>query len=152
MILYVIEAKGKEMVKIGITNDLGKRLSGLNTSSPFPLIVKYSFELNDAEAEKQEKNLHHEFRDTRLNGEWFKKTVFMEEMLSSLFVKEGTLRTTIDTLDRAFGIEAWQKIGEPYHQFQEAARYFIEKGDFFMVRYIISELKELIEDIRKGDL
>ncbi len=69
--LYVLQAKGTDMYKIGVTRvDVDYRVSQLKVASPFPLdvvcahTVKEVFEL--------EKFFHRYFHPKHLRGEWFR--------------------------------------------------------------------------------
>ena len=75
--VYVLECKG--IYKIGMTDHMKKRLSGINTASPFDiaLIKVYEFETRQ-KANDFENHLHRTFKGKRLrNGitgefkEWF---------------------------------------------------------------------------------
>jgi hypothetical protein len=66
--VYVISLD--KYVKIGIARDVASRLSGLQTSSPFPLtLLKTWTSENPKFAERQ---LHNKFSEYRCSGEWFK--------------------------------------------------------------------------------
>jgi hypothetical protein len=54
-------------VKIGFTNDLNRRLTALQTSSPSPLRVLASF----AGTAGDEQAMHQRFHGKRVFGEWF---------------------------------------------------------------------------------
>lgn len=84
-IVYFLE--GNDAIKIGYTTHLGKRLADLNTSSPFPItLCEY------ARADKQvERELHKLLASERLNGEWFKasdKVWDMIELVSAFLEME----------------------------------------------------------------
>lgn len=67
--LYVIGMQGSQAVKIGWTGDVAGRLSGLQTGSPFPLVVMWQQEVPAAPL--VEAALHQRFKDKRVRGEWF---------------------------------------------------------------------------------
>tara|TARA_R110000868_G_scaffold20656_1_gene87085 strand:+ start:221 stop:688 length:468 start_codon:yes stop_codon:yes gene_type:complete len=64
-----------QFVKIGYTNNINKRLSQLQTSSPVKLEVLHLIEGNIT----LEKKLHVLFKDLRTTGEWFKFDVSILE-------------------------------------------------------------------------
>lgn len=66
--VYFIEAG--DLVKIGVTKDVTKRLASLQTGSPARLNMIGFIPGTD----KEEKELHRKFSSHRSHGEWFKKT------------------------------------------------------------------------------
>lgn len=59
-------------VKIGITKDVAKRLSGLQTGHPHRLRVFFAAPMEDAVAARSvEKSCHARLSASRLSGEWF---------------------------------------------------------------------------------
>lgn len=89
--VYVIGPE-KGPFKIGITNDVDKRLRALQTANPRKLAVHFSIAAEDAAA--IEKAMHAKFGDKRLQGEWFK----------------APLRTIIDALNEGFDIRVEQEV------------------------------------------
>jgi predicted GIY-YIG superfamily endonuclease len=68
--LYIIQAKGTDYFKIGITNDLKKRLSTLQTGSPIKLyLVRYYLIYTDAN--KLEKLIHNYLSEYHIHLEWY---------------------------------------------------------------------------------
>ena len=65
--IYLIEALGTGLVKIGYSNNPSKRLSGLQTASPHDLTL---FRVLPGEIE-DEHDLHQRFSIHRVRGEWF---------------------------------------------------------------------------------
>jgi predicted GIY-YIG superfamily endonuclease len=78
MYLYVIQAKEIDKVvhKIGITNDLEKRLKNIRTGNPYP--VEYVFYQEMDNASKLERWLHLHFKKYKLEGEWFHTITLMD--------------------------------------------------------------------------
>ena len=67
--VYLIEAENG-LVKIGISSNVQRRLSTLNTASPVELwILAYA---QPPSAAKLEKKLHNTYSDKRVRGEWFR--------------------------------------------------------------------------------
>lgn len=85
MYLYVIEANNNDNIlhKIGITNDLETRLKNIRTGNPFP--IKYVFSQEMDNAFKVERWLHIQFKDYRLEGEWF-HTITLKEIRKKIFL------------------------------------------------------------------
>lgn len=69
--IYVIECKKSDHsdYKIGVTNDLSKRIKNIRTGNPNK--VDYVFYQQNKNAYKLEKWLHSQFSEKRLEGEWF---------------------------------------------------------------------------------
>jgi len=66
---YVYFIDAGNLIKIGVTKDVGKRLAALKTGSPVQLAI-----LGFIPGTKQkEKELHHRFSSYRTHGEWFEK-------------------------------------------------------------------------------
>lgn len=73
MILYVLEIKKLETYKIGVTDNLEKRIKQLQTGSPEEITVVNYFEYElPKQAFKIEKILHKKFKKHQTQGEWFK--------------------------------------------------------------------------------
>lgn len=75
-ILYILQNGNTNQYKIGITNNLNKRLQQLQTGCPFELkVVKIWTHYNRKVIEKYERVLHKYFTKCgcriRENGEWF---------------------------------------------------------------------------------
>lgn len=75
-ILYILQNGNTNQYKIGITNNLNKRLQQLQTGCPFELkVVKVWTHYNRKVIEKYERVLHKYFTKCgcriRENGEWF---------------------------------------------------------------------------------
>lgn len=76
-LMYVLNNKGTDEYKIGITNNLNRRLSQLQTGCPNELVIvkTWSHYRKDI-IEKYERTLHRYFTKCgcriRENGEWFR--------------------------------------------------------------------------------
>jgi hypothetical protein len=82
MPVYMIQAGGKGgSVKIGVTDDVEKRLRNMQTGNHQALAVIRLFEGGEAE----ERQLHERFADHRLSGEWFS---FSKRMLGDVGLAE----------------------------------------------------------------
>ena len=70
---YLYAISNGEQVKLGMSSDVKKRLSALQTSSPSDLIIiwKYYVATTSKEAIKIEKMLHRACSEFRIRGEWF---------------------------------------------------------------------------------
>ena len=73
-LVYVIEAVGLNVVKIGVSNDIAKRLSMLQVGCPASLRLVLTIQGD----ETLEQELHARFAKYRVRGEWF---LFADEIL-----------------------------------------------------------------------
>ena len=69
-IVYVLKLKDKNIYKIGVTNDLNRRLKQISPRLPFEVEVEHTIKHNHIY--NLEKELHERFSDKRMNGEWFR--------------------------------------------------------------------------------
>lgn len=69
--VYLVQAEDGP-VKIGVTNDLDGRMSGLQTGTPMELKLRYFVEcFTEAVAYRLEKLLHERYQEFLVRGEWF---------------------------------------------------------------------------------
>jgi hypothetical protein len=104
----MIQAGGKGgSVKIGVTDDVEKRLRNMQTGNHQALAVIRLFEGGEAE----ERQLHERFADHRLSGEWFS---FSKRMLGDVGLAEvKVVAKGQHFIDRMDELSARQKeIGE----------------------------------------
>jgi predicted GIY-YIG superfamily endonuclease len=78
--LYVIYCENPHSVKIGVSGNIPKRLSSLQTSNPTKLKLLGFVEHENAY--QLEQDIHAYLKDYKINGEWFRF-----EGLASLFVE-----------------------------------------------------------------
>lgn len=69
--IYFIQGESGGSVKIGYASDITKRIKTLQTGFPETLIIVKSFPGNIDD----EGNIHQEFKDFRIRGEWFEPMV-----------------------------------------------------------------------------
>lgn len=67
--VYLIEACGQSIYKIGMSQDVDKRLDGLQAASFVNLRLIHKFEADDSR--DAERLLHAVFRNKRIRNEWF---------------------------------------------------------------------------------
>lgn len=70
--VYLIQLGDTDVFKIGITNNINRRISQLQSKSPIPLNLIYQWTGHDYHA--FESILHKTFEKKRVKGEWFKLT------------------------------------------------------------------------------
>ena len=76
MFAYIISCTTVDFIKIGITTDPQRRLTELQTNSPYTLRIALLIECNNlATAQRLEKLLHELMHASRSNGEWFHASV-----------------------------------------------------------------------------
>lgn len=78
--IYFVESKLAGVIKIGITNDLDKRLMGLRCDSPTPLDVL----LVIPGTARDEHALHILFDADRSHGEWFHGTIALRSFIDGI--------------------------------------------------------------------
>lgn len=89
MFAYIISCRTVDFIKIGITTDPQRRLTELQTNSPYTLQIALLIECNNlTTAQQLEKLLHELMHASRSNGEWFHASVLTAieyaEMLLSI--------------------------------------------------------------------
>ena len=145
MYLYFIQAGENGPIKIGVTDNIEKRLVTLQTGNYEKLKVIFTFETEEPEeSRKWERIFHRQFRHQRLNGEWFRPDKYLLENIEQL--KKGTLSAWAGFI----GFDVWVKISDAYQAITLVAKEYREKGNIDSLKYIIAELEELIEDIKSG--
>lgn len=77
MKVYFVQSGNKKgAIKIGVTNNMEKRLEVLQTGNPFKLTVLAVIECDSREhAYHTEGRLHRLFRRCKIRGEWYKSTI-----------------------------------------------------------------------------
>lgn len=68
--VYVLRNTATDMVKIGVTNSIERRLAELQNASGCEIVVEF-LSLKSDNAQKIEKKLHQHFKEKRGLGEWF---------------------------------------------------------------------------------
>lgn len=149
-ILYFIQQANDGPIKIGITENLELRLSQLQTSNPFPLVVIHTLALEIEKLKKFENFFHKLFSHNRLNGEWFKPSPFVKKRISQLVqggigsIKE--YKWSFD--DEMTGGGVWYEIADHWCAIEQVARKYKKEYDVYAVNYILAEIKDLEETIR----
>ena len=70
--IYIISCAETSFLKIGVANDVNKRLSQLQGGCPFVLSVEYSTKkTKDDIARQVESRAHYILKDSHERGEWF---------------------------------------------------------------------------------
>lgn len=72
-LMYVIREAGTSYVKVGITNDVSRRLRTLQTANPHELELVYLFSGAPGVIKSYEKIVHKSLKsmDRHIHGEWF---------------------------------------------------------------------------------
>lgn len=69
--IFLINGESIELIKIGKTIDLIKRMYTLNHTIPVVLNLLHFIPLHDDQITEEEKRWHREFSEDRYHGEWF---------------------------------------------------------------------------------
>lgn len=81
--VYIIEQAETGYIKIGISEDVQKRLAALQTANPHKLTLRYILTCpTTQDAQTIERMLHQRYSDWRKSGEWF--DVDAEEAISEI--------------------------------------------------------------------
>lgn len=70
--MYVYLIGTDDIQKVGITNDLNRRLRELQTGNPHKLTLHHHILVEDKDALYIEKKIHLELNHRKMKGEWFK--------------------------------------------------------------------------------
>jgi hypothetical protein len=69
--VYFIQAVAGGAIKIGLSQNPGKRLTSLQTARPDPIRITRLVAVHRSRSKLMEQNLHRHFEDARMAGEWF---------------------------------------------------------------------------------
>lgn len=69
--VYLI-ASGRNIIKVGMAKDVGKRVRALQTGGPFEMQVIHKIEVGADNVAALEKLIHKCLRSYRIRGEWFR--------------------------------------------------------------------------------
>lgn len=107
--IYFIQMNDDGPIKIGVANDLSARLSNLQCGNPYPLKLLGCL----TGGYKKEKELHEQFKEHRMRGEWFHPS---EELLrlASLAKSPSELAEPDVSLDTIKRVLAMRDIGASY--------------------------------------
>jgi predicted GIY-YIG superfamily endonuclease len=88
--IYIIQMKGTNYFKIGVSNNLNKRLSTLQTGNPVKLyIVRYYIIYTDAN--RLEKLLHNYLSEYHIRLEWFCISVDILKDIENIINKHNVI-------------------------------------------------------------
>lgn len=90
---YIYAISNGDQIKLGMSNDVSKRLKGLQTSSPRDLLVLWKYYVSDTSkgAIAAEKKLHKACKEYRIRGEWFESGCM--SIVKSFSIKKKTKLT-----------------------------------------------------------
>jgi hypothetical protein len=80
-VYFITTEKQGFPIKIGITNDCNLRIRELQIALPYKIKVLAVVPTDNALLEKR---LHMKFSDIRLEGEWFRNTVYLRQFIEKL--------------------------------------------------------------------
>lgn len=102
-----------EFIKVGFSSNPYKRLSSMQTGSPFPLVM-----LADIPGSKDdEQEIHRMFPDLHVRGEWFRDDPRIRSFIASTRVDRRLRRVTRPYSGRASQYELVNKDGKVYGPF-----------------------------------
>lgn len=79
--VYIIRNGVNGHYKIGIANNVERRLEELQVGNPVELFIVCKFFFKSRKvANKVEKSLHNRFKDHRVRGEWFSKKIQLSKI------------------------------------------------------------------------
>jgi len=104
---YFIKAKKLGHIKIGVSNNVARRLKDLQACSPDKLILLGKVPNNGHTAEKV---VHNTFQHYRLHGEWFQGTVEIHKIIAGWLAEDRVIEPAKPKEERSkfFG-KAWTK-------------------------------------------
>jgi hypothetical protein len=101
---YIYVAYCAGYTKIGISNDVNKRIKALQTASPFQVIKYFLVFLKNAQVVEWE--LHSQYKDKQIRGEWFylndNERDALCDRLTELFKKENRLDNFIECRENGY--------------------------------------------------
>lgn len=87
--IYLLKAKRTFSYKIGITNDIAKRVKAIESNSPVP--IKVEFCIRHPRAKEVEKVLHLKYAKYRIHHEWFTFDRFVRYQVDQDFANLDSL-------------------------------------------------------------
>jgi hypothetical protein len=139
MFLYFI--KGGDAIKVGITDNVEKRLIGIQTGNPSKVELLQSISMSDEEARKAESEIHRIFIKTNLSGEWYQATQFMLEFIKN--IKENGWESHLSWIEK--------KHEDMYREILSAFKKKVERdiiyGNLISLERLKKELGELLNAI-----
>lgn len=150
MVVYFIQA-GESAIKIGITENLGDRLTNLKTGNHEVLKVLHQIDCPSREtATRVEAELHRFFRDFHLKGEWFKVSPFLLNGID--FFKEDGYQSILNgNMYTDIYMDVFNKLTPIWNrEFRPILNQYRERQNVHALKYFMSELQEMIDDIKKG--
>jgi Meiotically up-regulated gene 113 len=79
-LVYFVEAVGLDLIKIGHSRDIGKRMRRLSTGCPAPMRLLGTM----PGGEKIERHYHERLAAFRVHGEWFRKAPEVASLLAGI--------------------------------------------------------------------
>lgn len=97
--VYLI-ASGRDIIKVGMAKDVGKRVRALQTGGPFEMQIIHKIEVAADHVAALEKLIHKRLKRYRLRGEWFRleraTAIRISERAASQFAKDRTIAAADD--------------------------------------------------------
>lgn len=109
-VVYTIESD-TGLTKIGVSNDVWRRLKILQTGNPHKLHVSSAFEVTAVSAYEMERRLHERLAVYRVVGEWFRVDCWILQAAWRLTYSELVYPSVYARWERRFGRyeRMWQR-------------------------------------------
>lgn len=148
MVVYFIQA-GDRAIKIGITDNIKDRMSGLNCGNHEKLKLLFKYEVDTrGKAGQIETELHSYFKEYHLKGEWFKLSPFILFCID-MMATQG-YPAFVEYSNDGMYFEIWRKLSNPIQDIRMVAKHYSRQQNYDALRIILKELDELKDDIKKG--
>ena len=92
--IYLIHMEDTNFYKIGVSSNTRTRLSSIQCGNPHRVYERHYIFSSDRDARPTEKQLHLDFRDRHVRGEWFQ---FSRDKLSEVIARMNELHNNRNT-------------------------------------------------------
>lgn len=139
--MFVYFIKTGDAIKVGIANDIDKRMINVQVGNPHKIELLHSLSLSEERARQTESEVHEIFHKTNLNGEWFQATQFMLDYINN--IKENGWDSHLAWLERQYK-EAYEEI---VNTLQSKIERDIISGNLVSLDRLKSDLGKLLNEI-----
>jgi hypothetical protein len=115
-LVYFLQAEQLRLIKVGVANDLARRIGNLRTGSPDKLIILGIMRPMDRSATSLEQEIHSRFWADRHHGEWFDPSAGLLDYIAANVMGAGDDedRQAWETACIALGAITNEIIVQPY--------------------------------------
>lgn len=100
--VYILQCSETHRIKIGIADDLARRIRQIQSTSATELEVLTYFVAHGQDAQAFENYLHRRLADSRLHGEWFGWTDDVKRVIEHMVAQERNMVEAIEAKARRF--------------------------------------------------